>query len=146
VLRGVDEQAPRRPTAGLDRLDDLVSSAAAAGVEVKTRVDGPVRPLSTPVDVAAYRIVQESLTNVARHAGGGRATVSLHYGPDALAIEVDDEGPVGGAPAGNGAGTGNGIAGMRERAAALGGAVDAGPRPGGAGFRVRARLPYGGGS
>jgi len=150
VLRGVDEQAPRRPTAGLDRLEDLVSSTAAAGVDVRIRSEGPVRPLSVPVDSAAFRIVQESLTNVARHAGGGRAAVTLRYGPDALAVEVDDAGPAGGVPTGappvNGTGTGNGIAGMRERALALGGELEAGPRRDGPGFRVRARLPYGGGS
>jgi signal transduction histidine kinase len=148
VLRRVDEEAPRRPAAGLERLGDLVASAAAAGVEVDTRTDGTARPLATPVDLAAYRIVQESLTNVARHAGGGRATVSLHYGPKALAIAVDDDGPAtnGDAP-GNGhhaGGAGAGIAGMRERAVALGGDLQAGPRPSGAGFRVRARLPYAG--
>ena len=150
VLRHVDEQAPRRPAAGLDRLDDLVAGAAAAGVDVDTRTAGDVRPLATPVDLAAYRIVQESLTNVARHAGGGRATVSLDYGTDALAIAVDDDGPP--SPPtrttanGHSEGSGNGIAGMRERAAALGGDLRAGPRPDGAGFRVIARLPYKGGS
>jgi signal transduction histidine kinase len=152
VLRRVDEEAPRRPAAGLERLGDLVASAAAAGVEVDTHTDGTAQPLATPVDLAAYRIVQESLTNVARHAGGGRATVSLHYGPQALAIAVDDAGPTtngdvsaNGHHAG-GAGAGAGIAGMRERAVALGGELEAGPRLGGAGFSVRARLPYAGGS
>lgn len=147
VLRGVDEQAPRAPAAGLDRLEDLVASAAAAGVSVQTDTAGRSRPLATPVDLAAYRIVQESLTNVARHAGGGRARVSLDYGPDALAIDVVDNGcsaaDGGAARNGAGPGTGNGIVGMRERAVALGGALEAGPRSDGAGFRVHARLPYG---
>jgi signal transduction histidine kinase len=146
VLRHVDEQAPRRPAAGLERLDDLVAGATAAGVDVELRTAGEARPLATPVDLAAYRIVQESLTNVARHAGGGHATVSLRYGPEALGIAVEDDGPATPAVGAlHDSGSGNGIAGMRERAAALGGELEAGPRPG-RGFRVRARLPYGGGS
>ena len=148
VLRHVDEQAPRAPAAGLDRLPDLVASAAAAGVTVQVSREGDARPLSTPVDLAAYRIVQESLTNVARHAGGGRATVTLSSGSEALTISVEDDGA--GVALRTGAnghaadlGSGNGIAGMRERAVALGGELHAGPRPDG-GFGVRARLPYGG--
>ncbi len=149
VLRRVDEQAPRAPAAGLDRLEDLVASAGGAGVTVQVTREGDARPLSTPVDLAAYRIVQEALTNVARHAGGGNATVALRYDPTALAISVCDDGPAGDRlrlPV-NGhvpsAGAGTGIAGMRERAVALGGELDAGRQSGG-GFCVRARLPYGG--
>ena len=148
VLRRVDEQAPRAPTAGLERLDELVERAAAAGVTVELSTAGHPRALATSVDLAAYRIVQESLTNVARHAGGGRAIVSLDYGPDALAIVIQDDGarvPVNAAIAGHGEGSGNGIAGMRERAAALGGRLEAGPRSDGGGFGVRAWLPYAGG-
>ena len=148
VLRRVDEQAPREPAAGLQRLPELVAHAAAAGVEVQTHTEGTPRPLPASVDLAAYRIVQESLTNVARHASGGRATVSLGYGDRALTIEVCDDGPGVNVPRAEDppAGSGNGILGMRERAAALGGELNAGRRGPGPGFRVRARLPYGGAS
>ena len=109
------------------------------------------RPLPAEVDVAAYRIVQEALTNSARHSAGSTATVCVRYSADDLVVQVDDEGiggrpvprPAGGRSGGNGSG-GNGIAGMTERARALGGSLQAGPRPGG-GFRVRARLPLAGG-
>ena len=149
ALRRVDEQPPRRPPASLERLPELVSRSANAGLEVDVQIDGEPRPLPSEVDLAAYRIVQESLTNVSRHAGAGQATVCVHYGDDELALEVDDDGGaipshVGstGRPPSNGAstGTGTGIIGMRERATALGGDVEAGPRPGG-GFRVRAWIP-----
>ena len=152
ALRRVDEQLPRRPAASLERLPELVSRSATAGLEVDVRIDGERRPLPSEVDLAAYRIVQESLTNVSRHAGAGQARVCVHYGDHELALEVDDDG-VASANGENGAaarspadvpsaGTGNGIIGMRERATALGGDLEAGPRPGG-GFRVHARLPLG---
>ena len=96
-------------------------------------------PLPAAVDLAAYRIVQESLTNVIRHAGPADAAVSLRYQPDELAIDVTDTGH--GSAAGSVGGTaGHGQVGMRERAAAVGGSVQAGPRPGG-GYQVTARLP-----
>jgi signal transduction histidine kinase len=141
VLRRVDERAPRAPAAGLDRLAELVSRSAAAGVTVDVRTEGEPRPLATSIDLAAYRIVQESLTNVARHAGSGQATVSVGYGPQELTLQIDDDGHGRAVPVSDGAGSG--IAGMRERAAALGGRLQAGPRPGG-GFRVQARIPLGG--
>jgi signal transduction histidine kinase len=146
VLRRVDEEAPRTPAAGLEHLDELVERAAAAGVSVQLRREGEPRPVGTAVDLAAYRIIQESLTNVARHAGGGEATVALAYGADGLAIEVENDGIAErrNGHSGSSPGSGNGIAGMRERAAALGGRLEADPRPDG-GFRVRARLPYVGG-
>jgi signal transduction histidine kinase len=144
VLRDVDERAPRAPAPGLARLGDLVDNAAAAGLTVRTERDGRQVPLPADVDLAAYRIVQEALTNSARHSGGRLATVHLGYGDGALEIEVCDDGPPrpGGTipPVGEGNGSGNGIAGMTERAAALGGTLTAGPRPDG-GFEVRARLP-----
>jgi signal transduction histidine kinase len=139
VLRGVDERVPRAPTAGLARLGELVSGSAAAGVEVQVEVDGRRRPLPTSVDLAAFRIVQESLTNVARHSGAAAARVRLGFDEHELTVQVDDEG-VGHAPDRRAPGGGNGIAGMRERAVALGGDLDAGPRRD-RGFRVWARLP-----
>jgi signal transduction histidine kinase len=138
VMRGSGEQPPRSPTAGLARLDELVARASAAGIGVSLQVHGDERPLPASVDLAAFRIVQESLTNVVRHAGAGSASVQLTYGPDELTVQVEDDG-AGRSPSAD-HGSGNGIAGMHERAVALGGGLDAGPRSGG-GFRVRARLP-----
>jgi signal transduction histidine kinase len=142
ILRQDGERAPRSPTVTLARLGDLVSQTAAPGLEVRAETEGSVRPLPFGVDVAAYRIVQEALTNVARHAGPATATVRVIYGEDDVTVQVDDDGrgrP--GAP--QQPASGNGIAGMAERVAALGGELYAGPRPEG-GFRVRARFPLGG--
>jgi signal transduction histidine kinase len=141
VLRQEDEPAPRSPTATIARLDDLVSQAAAAGLTVRTEIDGPPRRLPFSVDAAAYRIVQEALTNVTRHAGPATAVVRVSYAERDLAVQIDDDGR--GPPPGPPAGRGKGVIGMRERATALGGDLEAGPRPGG-GFRVRARLPLDG--
>ena len=139
VLRRVDEPLPRAPTAGLDRLEELASRSAAAGVTVDIEVEGRRRVLPHSVDLAAFRIVQESLTNVARHANAAAATVHLAYGNHELIVQIDDDGR--GAPAtASSNGSGNGIPGMRERASALGGEFDAAAKPGG-GFRVRVRLP-----
>ena len=167
VLRrgeGSDEAASLTPAPGLAAdLDDLVGKTVSAGVDVRVTVEGHRRALPPRVDRAALRIAQEALTNVVRHAAGATATVRVVYGDDAVTVQVDDDGP--GAPgpsgeggagdggrghagrlegAGAGDGSGNGIVGMRERAVALGGRLDAGPRPGG-GFRVRAWLPVGDG-
>jgi signal transduction histidine kinase len=150
VLRDVDETAPRSPSPGLARLGDLVDSAAAAGLTVHVEPpDGPA-PLPAEVDLAAYRIVQEALTNSARHSGGSTATVRISQQNGGLLVEVADNGkarPSGsgsgsgsGAGSGPGSGSGSGIAGMTERAKVLGGTLHAGPRPGG-GFGVRAWLP-----
>jgi signal transduction histidine kinase len=141
ILRQEGERAPRSPTSTLARLDDLVSRAGTAGLEVRTETEGQVRPLPFGVDVAAFRIVQEALTNVTRHAGSATASVRLAYGERDLTVLVDDDGR--GPQAQGAAGSGKGIVGMRERVAALGGDLEAGPRPGG-GFRVRARLPLDG--
>jgi len=138
VLRQGDEAPPRAPASGLAQLDSLVAGAGATGLEVRTRVEGLARPLPAGTDLAAFRIVQESLTNVTRHAGPASATVLVRYGPDDLTVRVDDDGR--GPAAATGPGNGNGIRGMRERVAALGGELTTGPRPGG-GFRVQARLP-----
>jgi signal transduction histidine kinase len=138
VLRQGDEAPPRAPASGLAQLDSLVAGAGATGLEVRTRVEGLARPLPAGTDLVAFRIVQESLTNVTRHAGPASATVLVRYGPDDLTVRVDDDGR--GPVAATGPGNGNGIRGMRERVAALGGELTTGPRPGG-GFRVQARLP-----
>jgi signal transduction histidine kinase len=143
ILRDEGERAPRSPTSTLARLDDLVSQAAAAGLEVRAETDGAVRPLPFGVDVAAFRVVQEALTNVTRHARGATAVVRVTYGDEALTVQVDDDDM--GAPTDGTAGTGKGIVGMRERVGALGGELQAGPRPEG-GFRVRAKLPLAGAS
>ncbi|MEU8000954.1 sensor histidine kinase [Catellatospora sp. NPDC049111] len=137
VLRAVDEQAPRSPAPSIDRLDELVARFAGAGLRVDVRVTGTPRELPTPVDLAAYRIVQESLTNVHRHAGVDSAQVSIGYDTDELVLDVTDRGR-GGENA-----DGNGLSGIRERVASLGGTVAIGPRPEG-GFTVCAVLPTGG--
>jgi signal transduction histidine kinase len=127
--------APRAPAPGLERLDDLTGDA---GLPTRTVISGEPVPLPAGVDRAAYRIVQEALTNIRRHADrGATATVTIDYRPDALVIHVDDDGDVRDARP-----PGNGITGMRERAAALGGTVTAGPSPDG-GWRVHADLPFG---
>jgi signal transduction histidine kinase len=137
-----DDTASREPAAGLDRLPSLVESSRATGLPVDLVIEGEARPLPSAVDTAAFRIVQESLTNVIRHAGPARATFAVRHGDDRLEIEVTDDGrgAVDGNGAAGGASGGHGLAGMRERVALLGGELDAGPRPSG-GYRVRARLP-----
>jgi signal transduction histidine kinase len=142
VLRDVDESAPRSPSPGLARLDDLVDSAAAAGLTVHVEPpDGPA-PLPAEVDLAAYRIVQEALTNSARHSAGSTATVRISQRSGGLRVEVTDNGKgrPGGSGSGSRTGSGHGIAGMTERAKVLGGTLRAGPRPDG-GFEVQAWLP-----
>jgi signal transduction histidine kinase len=137
ILRRPGEQPPRSPIAGIAGVDELVARTKAAGISVDARVTGSPRGLPASVDLAVYRIVQEALTNVARHAHPGAALVRLAYSDDSVEIVVEDDGLR--AVESNGYG-GNGIAGMRERVAALGGEFSAGPRPD-VGFRVRARLP-----
>ena len=127
--------APRAPAPGLDRLPELVSQAAGAGLTVE--LEGSASGLPPGADLAAFRIVQEALTNVVRHSGSRHARVRLDRDGGALRLRIDDDGPATGTDVG---GSGNGLAGMRERAAALGGTIEAGPRPDG-GFRVLAVLP-----
>ncbi|MEV7413920.1 sensor histidine kinase [Streptomyces sp. NPDC089919] len=129
--------APRAPAPGLDRLPELVAQAAAAGLAVEVESAGAAGPLPPGTDLAAFRIVQEALTNVVRHSASRTALVRLARVPGALELRVDDAGPATGSDAG---GSGTGLTGMRERAGALGGTIEAGPRPDG-GFRVVARLP-----
>ena len=141
ILRQDGEPAPHAPPPALARLDDLVCHAAAAGLQVRAETGGTVRELPFGVDQAAFRIVQEALTNVTRHAGTDTATVRIRYGEHDLTVQVDDNGR--GRNDGLPPPGGSGIAGMRERAAALGGELYAGPRPGG-GFRITATLPLDG--
>src|SRR5215472_6842658 len=133
-----DGEASKTPAPSISRLDGLVGRAAALGVIVRVEQRGAIRPLPPGVDLAAYRILQEALTNVARHAETTTARAEVTYEDAGLVVQVDDDGPLRAPFA-----PGTGIAGMTERATAVGGALQAGPRPGG-GFRVRARLPLDG--
>lgn len=128
-------RSPGDPGVGLDRLPELVGTAADAGLHVELTATGGARPLPEPVDRAAYRIVQEALTNVLRHSAARSVRLRLDHEPAALRISVRDDGPPRGAD-----GDGHGIAGMRERARALSGRLTAAPHPDG-GFEVRAELP-----
>jgi signal transduction histidine kinase len=136
ILRQSDESAPRQPVTGLDHLDHLVTRTSRAGLEVHRIVHGEPRPLPTGLDRAAFRIIQESLTNVVRHANASSATVRIQYGEQALVLQIDDDGrSLTGPPT-----EGNGIGGMRERATALGGSLTANRTPTG-GLRITATLP-----
>ncbi len=131
------EQSPLAPSPGLADVERLAAATADAGVRVDVRRSGEQRPLPADIDLSAYRIVQEALTNVVRHAGTGRCRVAIDYGNEELSVEVVDDGrgATGDSPA-----HGFGIIGMRERVGLLHGHLSAGPRPEG-GFRVAARLP-----
>ncbi len=149
---------PLTPQPGLDRLGPLVDRISFAGLPVEVRVSGEPRPLPEGIDVTAYRIVQEALTNALRHGDGGKAEVTVRYADHALRVEILNTGPsvltrtapVASGPDGGGAapapagrrgeGTGRGLLGLRERVAVYGGDLDARRRLGG-GFRVRARIP-----
>ncbi len=124
------------PEPGLARAGALLEQARGAGLEVDLRVEGEPTPLPPPLDLAAYRVLQEGLTNVRKHAGARRVDVVLRYGRDAVGVEVSDDGDGSGA----GGGTGRGLAGIRERVALLGGEFVAGPRPAN-GFALRVTLP-----
>jgi signal transduction histidine kinase len=128
---------PRSPAPGLSDVDSLVQETRDAGLEVQIERGGVVRPLPAEVERAAYRVVQEALTNVRRHAGpAASVTVRLGYAPSELTVRIDDTGTA----VDPSTEDGNGIPGMRERAVALGGTLEAGARPEG-GFQVEARLP-----
>lgn len=136
IMRQTDESAPRQPVAGLERLDQLVSRTAQAGLEVHTDIHGDPRPLPTGLDRAAFRIIQESLTNIVRHAQATEATIRIQYGEDALLLQIDDNGQtLTGPPT-----AGNGMVGMRERATALGGTLTTSRTPTGS-LRIIASLP-----
>jgi signal transduction histidine kinase len=132
-----DGENPRGQPAGLDQVPDLVSSARSAGLEVTHGVYGPPRPVPDGVALSVYRVVQEALTNVVKHARARRADVRVRYLDSAVEVEVTDDGHGGG---GSAAGNGFGLVGMRERIAVHGGELEAGPRQG-TGYRVRASFP-----
>ena len=141
VLRLEDtaDGAGRAPQPGVADLGPLIEQARGAGLPVELRVEGTARPLPPGIDLSAYRIVQEALTNTLRHAGPTQARVLLRYRPDALEVRVSDSGRGSAAPSSGG----HGLVGMRERVALFGGELVAGAVPGG-GFAVRAVLPLGG--
>jgi signal transduction histidine kinase len=137
LLRETNDELALAPHPTLARLDDLVTRVRDAGLPVELAVEGEPTELSPGVDLSAYRIVQEALTNALKHAGPATARVTVRYDDSGLELEISDTG-VGGA---NGGGTGQGLAGIRERVAVFGGDVEAGEQPEG-GYLVRARLPY----
>jgi two-component sensor histidine kinase len=139
VLRKGDERLTLAPQPSLGRLNELIEHIGEAGLPVELRIEGERRHLPAGVELSAYRIVPEALTNSLRHADAGRAQVIVRYGSEALEVEVADDGR---GPA-NGADGGHGLVGMRERAALHGGVLEAGARSGG-GYAVRARLPVAG--
>ncbi|HEY4726483.1 MAG TPA: sensor histidine kinase, partial [Actinomycetota bacterium] len=144
VLRQEDEpQGDLAPVPGLADLEGLLAEVAKAGLAVRLQVEGAPAPLPAGVDLSAYRIVQEALTNVVKHAGPARAQVTIRYRDHEVTVEVIDDGRGAVTSASDGrVGTGHGLIGMRERVQAFGGDLEVGPRPGG-GFRVAARLPVG---
>jgi len=140
ALRGQGDSATYHPPPGLDAVGDLAAELTAAGLPVTVHVEGYRDGMPAALDLTAYRLVQESLTNVVKHAGAARAEVTVRYEPGALVLEVVDDGP-GPATSTEGASPGRGQLGMRERVSLWGGSLTTGPRPCG-GYRVSARLPY----
>jgi signal transduction histidine kinase len=140
VLRPDATPAARTPQPGLSELADLAEQVRAGGLDVALAVEGEPRPLSPGLELAAYRIVQESLTNVVKHAGAQCAEVRVRYGDGALELSIVDDGHGPRSPADPG---GHGLVGMRERVALYSGTLSAGPH-GGGGFAVAARLPTSG--
>jgi signal transduction histidine kinase len=138
LLRGEDDAAERGPQPALADLEQLAQQNRDAGLAIELTLAGPHRPLSAAVELSAYRIVQEALTNVRKHAAAARVAVHVRYGVDALEVSIEDDGSGSVTSAED---EGHGLRGMRERAAMLGGAVSAGPLDGG-GYRVSAILPY----
>jgi signal transduction histidine kinase len=136
IVRGNEAEAALAPQPSLARLDTLLEEVGKAGLPVEVTVEGEHRVLSPGVDLTAYRIVQEALTNARKHACPARAQVTIRYAHDALDLEITNDGR----RVGNGEGPGHGLVGMRERVALYGGELEAAPRAGG-GYVVRARLP-----
>jgi signal transduction histidine kinase len=136
VLRDGSESAALAPQPDLGGLEDLLARTRESGLAVELAIEGERRPLTAGVELAAYRIVQEALTNVRKHAHAAPARIAIGYRSACLEVLIEDEGPV----ANGTSGSGHGLVGMRERAELYGGSLEAGPRPAG-GFSVRARLP-----
>jgi signal transduction histidine kinase len=136
LLRAPDEQIALAPQPSLTRLDELAASLRAAGLPVELAIEGDPAPLPAGVDLSAYRIVQEALTNALKHAGPARARVIVRYEHESVELEISDDGR-GEDPAADG---GHGLVGMRERVSLVGGDLEAGAASGG-GYLVRARLP-----
>jgi signal transduction histidine kinase len=136
ILRTGPERE-HEPQPSLDRLPELADRVRSAGVDVDVRTEGEARPIPPGVDLSAYRIVQEALTNTLRHSGAGRAEVVVRYSGAGVEVEVTDDGR---GPSANGSHGGHGLVGMRERVGMFGGELEVGAREGG-GFRVRALLP-----
>jgi signal transduction histidine kinase len=136
MLRQDDEELALAPQPSLGRIDELVASLASTGLPVEVVIEGEPFELPPGVDVSAFRIVQEALTNALKHAGPARALVTLRYSESGLGLEIVDDGPGGD----NGFGTGHGLAGIRERVAIYGGQLESGRRAEG-GYALRAHLP-----
>jgi signal transduction histidine kinase len=136
VLRADDNGATLAPQPSLAQMEPLITQVRAAGLPVELHIEGMTRELPAGIDLCAYRIVQEALTNSLKHAGPATAAVLLRYGNDALDVEIADTGTANV----NGDSAGLGLAGMRERVALFGGQLESGPRPGG-GYLVKAWLP-----
>lgn len=139
ILRRDDEELTLAPQPGLENLDVLIEQTRKAGLPVELCIEGEPKPIPAGVDLSAYRIVQEALTNTRKHAGPTRARVVIRYGSKELELEVTDDGT----GTGKGEGAGQGLIGMRERASLYGGMVESGNRNGG-GYLVRTRLPLDG--
>jgi signal transduction histidine kinase len=137
VLGILQESAEYEPQPGLDQLDRLIDRVRATGLDISLEIEGPLRPLSAAVELSAFRIVQEALTNSLKHGAAEHVRVRIHYG-DTLELEIRDDGH--GDGSGGAATGGNGLVGMRERIALLGGVLSAGPVRGG-GYRVAAEIP-----
>jgi signal transduction histidine kinase len=138
LLRAAPAQEPLLPQPGVAQLPELVTQVRVAGLQVDHRVEGTPRDLPPGVDVALFRLTQEALTNVLKHARGARASVLLRYDESSVELHVRDDGR----GVDSGAGLGHGLIGMRERVALYGGTLSAGPRDGG-GFAVDAVIPLG---
>jgi signal transduction histidine kinase len=145
ILRGTEEaDGALSPQPSLSHVEDLAAQVSEAGLPVEVTVEGTPVALPSSVDLSAYRIIQEALTNALKHAGPAHASVKIRHGPHSLELEITDDGQgVSGEGAGDDKG-GRGLIGMRERVGLFGGELSFGPRPGG-GFRVHVRLPLGGG-
>ena len=141
ILRRDSHDVERAPIVGLSQLGDLAAQMQEVGLPVDARIDGDPRPLPPSLELSAYRIIQEALTNTLRHAGPAAATVTVRYVRNAIEIDIADDGAGHGERDWTG---GHGLIGMRERAALFGGCLVAGPRPDSSGWLVKATLPTGG--